>query len=59
MISEDEINKRQNLVNNIVYTSILDQGIEDLENVNFTERTISESFVFNQVTYFFLTIKKI
>ena len=41
--------RKKDQVLNIMFPSKLDEGVEDLENVVFTDREAQESFVFEQV----------
>ena len=41
--------RKKDLVLHIMFPSKLDEGVEDLENVVFTDREAQESFVFEQV----------
>ena len=51
MISQEDLTSKKDSVLNIQFPSKLDQGLEDLENVVFTERGSDENFVFDQVIY--------
>ena len=44
--------RKKDQVLNIMFPSKLDEGVEDLENVVFTDREAQESFVFEQVKSF-------